>query len=108
MIDAFLDVVHQTFVPEKNLNHKFQAYFEIVNQQRTPDCDNFLTDKRAWLTNVFRFKYFNEFVRGEIKNEIVKRIIINGKSGSSWYFKRFDRLNIIFVSLTGEMKLIIR
>ena len=106
MIDVFLDAVHRAFVPRRNLTYKFQAYFEIVNQQRTPENDNFLTENRSWLSNVFRFKYFNEFLRGKLKNQITKRIINNGLSGSSWYFKRFERLNIIVVPLTKEVKLL--
>ena len=51
---------------------KFQAYFEIVNQQRVPDHNDFNAEKRNWLTSVFQFKYFNDFVQGEIKNEIMK------------------------------------
>ena len=106
MIDVFLDAVHRTFVPRRNLTYKFQVYFEIVNQQRTPENNNFLTENRSWLSNVFRFKYFNEFLRGKLKNQITKRIINNGLSGSSWYFKRFERLNIIVVPLTKEVKLL--
>ena len=100
MVDHFLDVVYRIFKPLKNISHRFQAYFEIVNQQRTSDNQNFLTDNRAWLTNVHRFKYFNEYLKGALKNEITKRIIKNGLSGSSWYFRRFERLNVIVVPLT--------
>ena len=84
--------------------YKFQAYFEIVTQQRTPDNDTFLIKNRSWITNVFCFKYFNEFLRGELKDEITKRIIHNGLTGSSWFFKRFERLNIIVVPLVKEVK----
>ena len=97
----FLGVVNQTFKPLKNINHKFQVYFEIVNQQRTSDNQNFLTDNRSWLTKVYRFKFFNDFLKNEFKNEITKRIINNGLTSSSWYFKRFDRLNVIVTSLTN-------
>lgn len=31
MVDVFLDAVHRTFTPQRNLTYKFQAYFEIVN-----------------------------------------------------------------------------
>ena len=31
----------------------------------------------------------------EIRDGITKRIISNGKTGSSWYFKKFNRLTII-------------
>ena len=65
-----------------------------------------MTDNESWMTNVFRLKYFNEYLRGELKNEITKRIIINDLTGSSWYFGRFERLNVIVVPLTKETKFI--
>ena len=55
---------------------------------------------------MYRFKYFNKFVRGEIKDEIIERVIVNGQSGSSWFFKRFNRLNIIVVPLSNELRII--
>ena len=82
--------------------YKFQGYFEIINQQREHDR----VHKRGWLTNVFRFKHFNQFVRSEIKDEIIKRVIVNDQTGSSWYFKRFNRINIIVVPLVKELKII--
>ena len=102
MVDVFLDIVYNTFKPKGNLSYKFQGYFEIINQQREPER----TDKRVSLTNVFCFKHFNQFVRGEIKDEIIKGVIANGQTGSSWYFKRFNRINIIVVPLLNELKII--
>ena len=106
IVDVFLDAVHRTFRPQNNLSYKFQVYFEIVNQQRAPDNGNFFTDSRSWLTKAFQFKYFNEFLRGELKNEITKRFIDNGLTGSSWYFRRFEGLNVIVVPLTNQIRLI--
>ena len=102
MIDVFLDNVHQAF-KSQNYMYKFQGYFEIINQQRGPEI--VLEDKRVWLTNVYHFKYFNDFVQGEIKDGIIKRIIVNGQSGSSSFFKRFNRPTIIVVPLLNELKL---
>ena len=102
MIDVLLDSVYNAFKPEQNLLYKFQWYFETINQQREPER----TGKRVWLTNVFRFRHFNQFVRGEIKDEIIKRVIANGQTGSSWYFKRFNRINIIVAPLLNELKII--
>ena len=65
MIDVFLDNFHLAF-NSQNYMYKFQGYFEIINQQRGPEI--VLEDKRVWLTNVYRFKYFNNFVCGEIKD----------------------------------------
>ena len=56
-----------------------------------------LEHKRIWSTNVYRLEYFNDFVRGEIKDETIKRVIVNRQSGSSW-------LNTIVVLLLDELK----
>ena len=58
-----------------------------------------------WLTNAFNSKYFNGFVRGEIRDEVTKKIIANGQTGSSWHFKRFERLSVIVVPLADSKKL---
>ena len=83
IVDDFLQSVYEVYQPQEN---KIQAFFEVINQQRG---EVILEDNRAWLTNSFNTKHFNTFARGEIKNEITKRIIVNGQSGSSWFFKRF-------------------
>ena len=103
MIDVFLDNFHLTFNSQNHM-YKFPGCFEIINHQRGPEI--VLEDKRFWLTNVYRFKYFNNFVSGEIKDEIIKRVIVNGQSRSSWFSKRFNRLNIIVVPLLNELKLV--
>ena len=46
------------------------------------------------------------FVRVEIRDGITKRIIANGQTGSSWYFKQFQRLTVIVVSLQDSVKLL--
>ena len=100
-MDAFLESIYEIYPPTKE--NKFQGYSEIINQQRE---EVILEDKRVWLTNSFSSKHFNDFVRREIRYEIPKQIIVNGQSGSSWYFKRFERLSVIAVSQTESKKLI--
>ena len=85
IVDAFLESVYEIYRLLKE--NKIQEYAEIVNQQRG---EIILEDKRVWLTNSFNSKHFNDFVRGEIRDEITKRIIVNGQTGSSWHFKRFE------------------
>ena len=63
-----------------------------------------MEDKQVWLTNSFTSKHFKDFVKGKIRDEIAKRIIVNGQSSSSWHFKRFERLSIILVPLTESKK----
>ena len=91
-------MVYQNFKPDQGVKkYKFQGYFELVNQQHTVDNQGFLTENRNWLTRVFNARYFNEFVRAELFNKITKKVIVNGLTGSSWHFKRFERLNITVV-----------
>ena len=70
------------------------GYAEIINQQ----LGEFIVaeSNQVWLTITLTAKYFSEYVRSSIKSEILKRVIVNGQTGSSWHFKRFNRLTIIF------------
>ena len=88
----FFDLVYARFVPVAQVS--IQAYAEILNQQQ----GEILYNKMVWLTDVYRAKFFNSYVRGALKNDILKRIICNGETGSSWIFKRFQRLQTITIS----------
>ena len=66
-----------------------------------------LTDRQVWLTNVFNSRHFNEFVRGQIRDEIAKRLIVNDQTGSSWHFRRFERLTVIVTRLEDSVKLLL-
>ena len=78
---------------------KFQRYFELKNYQQTKITE--IENTRVWLTNVYVSKLFNRFVRGQTKEDILKRVIINGSTGSSWLFKRFNKLQIIVADKTS-------
>ena len=78
---------------------KFQRYFELKNYQQTKIIE--IENTRVWLTNVYVSKLFNRFVRGQTKEDILKRVIINGSTGSSWLFKRFNKLQIIVADKTS-------
>ena len=71
------------------------GYPEIINYQ-PGEVDSKST--RMWLTNVYNATHFNYYIRGEISKQILKRIILNGEAGSSWIFKRFNRLQITSAS----------
>ena len=103
IVDAFLESVYEIYWPSKE--NKIQGYAEIVNQQRG---EIILEDKRVWLTNSFKSKCFNDFIRGEIRDKIIKKIIVDRQTGSSWRFKRFERLSVIVVPLADLKKLFSR
>ena len=37
----------------------------------------------------------NDFIENSIEKEILKRVTINGSTGSSWLFQRFNKLQLI-------------
>ena len=80
-------------------NFMIQGYVELINYQQTEIVN--LENTRVWLINVFKGCDFNPPIRGEIKKEILKRIIINGATGSSWIFKRLNKLQIIATDETS-------
>ena len=102
-VDVFLDSVYETFRP----GNKFQEQISrLCWNCESARGEVILEGKRIWLTNSYNSKDFNDFIRGEIRDETTKRIIANSQTGSSWYFKRFQRLTVIVVSLADSVKLL--
>ena len=93
IVDDFLQAVYSHFTPDDE--QKIQGYAEIINQQQGQFIVSETT--RIWVANVYTAKHFNDYVRGAIKND---------ETGSSWVFKRFNRLQIITTS-TKEFKKVI-
>ena len=95
-VSEFLTVFENNFRPDADLRQsRFKCSFRIINLQPSPR-EGFaeVTDSRIWQTNVYEGVYFNNFVKSNLANDILKRVIMNGMSGSSWRFKIFDRLCI--------------
>ena len=93
IVDSFFDSVKEHFVPNERVCIKMQEYIEIKNYQRIETVE--LENITVWLTNVFVDQCFNQFIRGEMKKDILKRIIVNGLTGSSLVFKWFNKLQVI-------------
>ena len=102
IVNDFIDSVYVRFVPAGEI--KIQGYAEIINQQQGEIITS--KNKRVWLANGYTAKHFNPYVRGALKNEILKRLILNGETGSSWTSKRFQRLQIITTSFESSKSII--
>ena len=96
IIEEFMTVFEQNFVQKPNGKKTlFKCSFTIVNFQPSPVQNAAeIPDSRTWTTKVYEGVYFNECLKQRIMTDVGKRIIINGLTGSSWRFKRFDRLSI--------------
>ena len=51
-----------------------------------------MSSTRYWTTETYDGIYFNDFIFFSLKADILKRVIVNQMSGSSWYFRRFLNL----------------
>ena len=85
IVETFFNSVRNVFVTDGRDEFKMQGYAEIKNYQQTEIVE--LENIMVWLTNAFIGRYFNNFVRGSMKEDILKRAIINGSACSSWLFK---------------------
>ena len=95
LIDEFMTVFKQKFVPTDGRKSLFKCSFTIVNSQPPLVQGSVETeDSRTWTTAVYDGVYFNDYIKFHLISHIKKRIIINGLTGSSWRFKIFDRLSI--------------
>ena len=71
---------------------KIQRYVELINYQQSKIVN--LENTRVDVTNVFEGSH--PYIRGRgIKKVILKRVIVNGATGSSWSFEMFNKLQII-------------
>ena len=82
-------------IDEHGKYYNFENSGELINEfmtvfERIPRFQ----DSRTWTTAVYDSAYFNGYVKFRLVSDIKKRIIINGLTGSSCRFKRFDRLSI--------------
>ena len=68
---------------------------DLLNIQRSPEeIGAPIINSRYWSTESYRTRYFNDHIFFSLKENIEKRVIANGMSGSSWQFRRFLHLNL--------------
>ena len=53
-----------------------------------------IVNSRYWSTEVYQTKSFNDYTFFNLRKEILKRVINNGMTGSSWHFNLFLYVNV--------------
>ena len=71
---------------------------ELINYQPADTQAIELESRRSWTTDIYLCVYFNPYIQKEILKSLMKRVIINGMSGSRWCFERLERLSVIVTS----------
>ena len=93
--EEFLNAFDIKFNSNGEKNLIFRCSFVIINYQPPAfDCGVPIYDSRFWSTKIFEGFYFNEFVKFPLIQKIRKRITIDGETGSSWRFSRFQSISI--------------
>ena len=92
------DLIKQvSYLHKPTEKFQFKADFSIENKQNAVNDSSYMSDiktLRYWSADVYQGVYFNSYIASGIRNDILKRVINVGLSGSSWYFNRFSHLNL--------------
>ena len=94
-VDDFLNSVKYKF--KSNEKNSFKCSFSIENKQNSVTSNlQPLIDTRYWTTETYDDKYFNDLIFSGLRQDILKRVIVNNMSGSAWYFE-------LFIYLAGKV-----
>ena len=77
----------------KSTNKKCSFNIENTQNSIRPDLQPLL-NTRSWTSDTYDSTYFNDFIFFALRQDILKRVIINAISGSAWYFKRLIYLAV--------------
>ena len=104
VINEFLTNITLHFKPEGSVQIK--ASFIIENYQPSVSEDHPpLYNTRYWSTDVYPANFFNSFVYYNLRQDISKRVISKGLSGSSWMFSKFSSLSVSVYKNTNKLVL---
>ena len=81
-----------------NVKNKIQNIQSAVDDFNEP-----LKNSRYWTTDSIQTKSFNDYVHFTIRESILKRVINNGLTGSSWHFNRFLYINIKTIKVNDQL-----
>ena len=103
VVDSFLAQVKNVMQHYKD-NVLVRAGFSIENIQQP--LDNYsepLVQTRYWSTEPIQTKSLNDFVSFKIREEILRRVIINKLSGSAWNFNKFNYINVKILDVSNQL-----
>ena len=103
VVDEFLFNVKNR-IQRSNAEFFIRSGFSLENVQSALDEYNEpLKNSRYWTTDPIQTKSFNDFVYFTIRDSILKRVINNGLSGSSWHFNRFLYINVKIIQVNDQL-----
>ena len=103
VVDNFLAQVKNVMQFYRN-DFLVRAGFCIENVQQALDgYSESLVQNKYWSTEPIQTKSFNDFVLFKIRQSILKRVINNRLSGSTWNFNKFNYLNVKILNVSNKL-----
>ena len=103
LVDEFLFNV-KTRIWRSDTDFFVRCGFFLENiQLPIGDYDQPLKVSRYLSTDLIQTKLFNDFVVFNTRESVLKRVINNGMTGSSWHFNRFLYINIKTIKVTDQL-----
>ena len=103
IVDEFLFNVKNK-IQRSDVDFLIRSGFSLENiQSALDDYKEPLKNYRYWTTDPIQTKSFNDYVYFTIRNSILKRVINNGLTGSSWHFNRFLYINIKIIKVNDQL-----
>lgn len=98
-MDGFTLAFERVFAPGKKV--KIQCSMELINYQPTEIIE--LESKRVWMAMFTSLNVSMSLLRLILRmTYLMKRVIVNGMTGSSWRFKRFERISIVVTNVNKK------
>ena len=99
VVDDFLFNV-KSRIENSSVDFLIRCGFSLQNIQPSPEgFGTPLRSSRYWSTDPLQSRSFNDFILFNIRDSILKKVISNGLTGSSWRFERFNYINIKTASI---------
>ena len=102
LVDKFLVSVKGKIF-HSNTDFYVRCGFSLENMQ-APLTDNDVppTNSHYWSTEPIQTKSFNGFMFFSLRESILQRVINNGQTGRSWFFKHFLCINVKAIKVSDQ------
>ena len=108
LVDNFLSNARKSVLNDRAKRNGFSivSEFSIENKQLTPFATNAnraILNSRYWLSKPFQTRLFNDYIYFSLRKSILKSVINNELTGSSWHFKRILYINVNILDNSAQI-----
>ena len=104
LVDDFLLNVKSRIRRSAEGDFLIKCGFSLQNV-RPPPFENEvpIVNSRHWSIEAYQTKFFNDYIYFNLREGILKRVMNNGTTGSSWHLNRFLYVNVKILDSIGQI-----